>query len=135
MNDEELRVMAGQALGLTSVEMNMFNPLFCDRQTLEIARELMLIVQIDCVTHQTAIIQIDPNGKPLQLLVEEHGLHHNNPACATRYAVLKAAAGIGMLNPIVKQPNHEVASLCKKAPNYKHGRRITKAKTQEAETA
>jgi hypothetical protein len=131
MNDEELREMAGRALGLTRIGMRTFNPLLCDRQTLEVAQALMMNVNIDSFNRQTVIMQLDPGGLSTQLLVERHDAHNNNPALATRYAVLRAAAAIGALSSVVIEPPVGETPN-RKESCYKHGLRITKAKAQEA---
>jgi len=137
MNDEELREMAARAMGLTIGEMLYFNPLICDRQTLEVAQALMLNISIDSFKKQTVITKVDADGGHVQLLIEQHDVHNHNSARATRYAVLRAAAAIGIVGPvIVREPPVVILNTIRvKESTYKHGRRITRAKVRETAIA
>lgn len=136
MNDEEMRQLAGRAMGLTVSDMRFFNPLQCARQTLEIAQYLLLDIGIDSVTKKTTISKCDvDSGFVMPLVVELHSNHGDNVSLAMRYAVLKAAAQIGMTIEVPIVQELTLVDNKKRQKNFKHSPRAVKLKTVEVISA
>jgi hypothetical protein len=129
MNDEELRLMAGIALGLNEGDMRFFNPLLSDSQTLAVANMLKLNIHINVFANKTEISKIDETGRLLILSVEPHDIHGGDLGLAMRYAVLRAVPGLGLIIP-VHMNKQSIASSDKKQC-LKHGLRVCKSRVNE----
>lgn len=141
MEDAELLTMAGHAMGLSGNELLYFNPLQSDRQTMEMAARLKLNVVVDFHNNQTLVSRLDENGTSISMLVEEHSDHNGRVDLAIKYAVLRVAAAIS----VVEQPGanappelnftNRSSPSPNKTPCFKHGRRVTPVRKVVAQEA
>jgi hypothetical protein len=136
MNDEELRLMAGQAIGLDDVDMRFFNPLQSESQSLFVAKVLKLNIHINLFANRTEITKIDGTGKLHTLLVVSHDVHGDDISLAMRYAVLRAIpAALLFVVPLEQACQHLITASTKqpskppaKQQSLKHGLRVGKAR-------
>jgi hypothetical protein len=136
MNDEELRVMAGDAIGLNDVDMRFFDPLHSDSQSLLVASILKLNVYINVFTNRTEITKIDQNGQVHTLMIEPHDTHGDNVSLAMRSAILHSIpAARPFLESAVQNRMNLIDRSHKPPQSLKHGLRVGKVRVRETAVA